>query len=372
MFRRKLTAAQWLILAGGIVIALLCTALCLRFSTPVRSPLYDTAVRAAERMQACMDSVRAEKLSRGIEIPPEDRFETGLIGEDFNFITTTLGDIAAKRTTTDPDMAAMMVFMLDEAGLKEGDVLGCNFSGSFPALNIAVLCACEETGITPVYVCSCGASTWGGNNPGFCFPEMAVLLYEQGLISTAPALITPGGGDDAAGGVDSDMFSEIWDRVSALGYPVMFGKEYSGNLNARLELYDSADIDCFISVGGNITSLGNNMIVDVLGQGILDTEVPVINSGSGLLEIYLHRGVPTILLLNIRQLMTDYGLPFDPDSRSAPGVASIYYTVQRPLYYIWTGLAAELLLAFLFGKAGKQPSPFRSERRKRNEEKTRS
>lgn len=347
---RRLKTAEWIILAAMLISAALSIAACLFFSVYEEKPLYAEAVNAAERMQDCMDAVKAEKTARGIEIPPEDLLQTGLIGEDFNFITTTLGDIEAKRTTCSTDMAAMMVFMLDEAGLKAGDVLGCNFSGSFPALNIAVLCACEALDIKPVYICSCGASTWGANNPGLSFPEMAALLYEAGLVSRPPALITPGGGDDVAGGIDSDTFAGVWERVLKLGYPTMQEKDFEKNVQLRRQLFDAAGIDCFLAGGGNITSLGENMVTDLLGQGIIREKINRVNSGSGLLELYLYERTSCILLLNIRKLAAEYSVPFDPATPAMPGTGAVYFEVSRPAAPLAVGLAAEIALLMVYRK----------------------
>ena len=350
MFGTRLSKKQWILLTAGLATAVLCLVMCKYLAKPVKKQSYDTAVRAAEQMQRCMDAVKEEKLARGIEIVPEDRFSTGLIGEDYNFITTTSGDLAAKRTTADPNMAAVMVFMLEQAGLKSGDRLGCNFSGSFPAMNIATLCACDALGVVPVYICSCGASNWGANNPDLTFPEMATVLYDRGLVSTAPALITPGGGDDIGAGVDSDLFSQIWERVQTLPCPTMQEADYAKNIAARKALLDGEHIKCFISVGGNITSLGYNMISGVIGQGILKTKIPTLNSKSGLLEIYLHEGMPTVLILNIRQLAADHGFSFDPDTLSPVGSGSIYYKTQYPVILIFAALAAELAFLILYRK----------------------
>lgn len=353
MYGRKLSVKQWLLLSASLAAAVVTVVLCVLLAKPVKKRSYDTAVAAAEQMQLCMDAIRAEKAARGIEMPPEDTFGTGLIGEDYNFITTTLGDISAKRTTADPNMAAVMVFMLEEAGLRRGDRLGCNMSGSFPSMNIAVLCACDALGIEPVYICSCGSSSWGANDPGFSFPEMAVLLYERGLVSAPPALITPGGGDDVGGGVDSDMFAEIWQRTEALHYPTMTEPDYAANLAARRAVFDAAGIDCFIAVGGNITSLGYNMISGVIGQGILNERISSLNGKSGLLEIYLHEGLPTLLILNIRRLAADCGFAFDPDSLLPIGSGSIYYETRYPLAAVAAGLAVSLAVLVIFRKEQK-------------------
>jgi len=351
MYRKTLTRQQWLLLLLLLLIALLSVSLAVLTRKSVQKPGYDMAAAAAMQMQRCMDAVRAEKLARGIEIPAVDRFETGLLGEAYNFTTTTLGDLAAKRTTCDPNMAGLMVFMLEEAGLQPGDTLGCCFSGSFPALNIAVLTACDAMGVTPVYLASCGASTWGANNPELSFPEMADLLYRQGLISTAPALITAGGGDDVGQVADSEAFAEIRSRAFGLGYPTLTEPDLKKNVTYKKSLLDSFCIDAFISVGGSISAMGTNMVTDLIGQGIIRENISVINDGSGLIEYYLKEGMPVLLLLNIKQLCADYGIPFDPQQQEAVGSGSVYMKSVYGQWALWLGLAAELLvLVFYYRK----------------------
>jgi len=350
-FCKKLTKKQVLFLLISLIIATgtLLTVAGLNKTTP--GPLYSTQLQAAERMEACMAAVRAEKLARGIAIPKEDLFDTGLLGESYNFITTTKGDLSAKRTTADADMAALLVLLLDEAGLKPGDSLGCSFSGSFPALNIATLCACDAMGITPVYMVSCGASTWGANNPELSFPEMADLLYRQGLVSTAPALVSPGGGSDLGQDIgDPEQFALIWSRTAALGYPVLEENNHAANVAFRKGLLDEAGCSAFLAVGGHISALGYNSVTELLGQGLIREPISTVNSRSGLLEYYLYEGKPCMLLLNIRQLAADYGIPFDSENRLAPGESGLYYIKSYPRWVLLLALAAEVTLWILYRK----------------------
>lgn len=350
-FRKKLTKKQVLFLLISLIIATgtLIAAFWLRQSVP--GPLYEVQLQAAQQMQACMDAIKAEKQSRGISIPGEDIFETGLLGESYNLTTTTKGDLAAKRTTADANMAAMLVLMLDEAGLHEGDTLGCSFSGSFPALNLAALCACDAMGITPVYMVSCGASTWGANNPEFSFPEMADLLYRHGLVSAPPALVSPGGGSDLGQGIgDPEQFALIWSRAAALGYPVLEEGSHAANVAFRKELLDAAGCSAFLAVGGHISALGYNSVTELLGQGLLHKTVTTINAQSGLLEHYLAEDTPCMLLLNIRQLAADYGISFDSDNRFAPGESGLYYIQRYPRWMLLLALVAEASLWVLYRK----------------------
>jgi len=349
-YRKLPERATVLLLAVMILWGAGCAEISTVFRRQEKKPLYETACTAARQMQLCMEAIKAEKLARGIELAEEDLFATGLLGEDYNFITTTLGDVAAKRTTTDPNMAALVVFLLEEAGLKAGDTLGCCFSGSFPALNIAVLCACDAMGIRAVSLVSCGASTWGANNPEFSYPEMAVLLWEKNLVTSRPVLVSPGGGSDVGRVADPELFAEIWQRAEQLGIPVLMEEDLSVNVEYKKQVLDSYGIQGFIAVGGNISALGNNMVVDLLGQGVIREEIRMVNDGSGLLERYLQENLPCILLLNIRQLLADYGMSFDPASRDAIGESAVYFQTRFNSVPLLFGLLGEIVILTVLWK----------------------
>lgn len=104
-----------------------------------KRPEYDRMCDAARRMEACMAEIKAERLRRGLPVDEtEDIFSTGLLGTGHTAITTTLGNLEAKRTSCQRDMGALVLRLLLEAGVKAGDRVGICASGSFPALNIAL------------------------------------------------------------------------------------------------------------------------------------------------------------------------------------------------------------------------------------------
>lgn len=297
----------------------------------VPGPDYEIQRQSAAQLQRCMDAVKGYKQELDIPLSDEDHFETGMLGEEFNFITTTIGAVEAKRTTANSDMAALAVRILRQAGVEKGSVVGCNFSGSFPALNLAMLCACDAMGARAVYIASCGASTYGANNPQLTFPEMACRLYQDGLISDEPALITLGGGDDIGGGMDDTLLGEIKTRVGQLDVPLMVQADFEKNVQARCALFADNRISCFVAVGGNITSMGQNGAVLSMGQGLLAAQHPKITPQSGLIEWYLDQETPVVLMLNIRQLVADYGLPYDPAVLPAQGTSAVYYVDRYPV-----------------------------------------
>lgn len=165
---RKVTRLS--LLLASLVLVLACA---LTVKSARRVPAEDYAVRvdAAEQLEACMERVKAYKAELGIPLSDEDRHETGMLGEDYTPITTTIGAPDAKRTTANPDMAALCVQLLEEAGVKAGDTVGAGFSGSFPAMDLAVLCACAAMDVKVIYIASAGASTYGANQIDLTLPD---------------------------------------------------------------------------------------------------------------------------------------------------------------------------------------------------------
>lgn len=150
-------AALWLLAGIGLTLA---------GAKMVRADDYSAKLEAARLMQTWMDGVKEMKLQAGLELTEEDLHGTGLMGERYTFITTTLGNPAAKRTTCNPDMAALAVELLHRAGVQPGDRVGGCFSGSFPAMNLAVLAACQAVGADCVYMVSVGGLHLRGQPAG--------------------------------------------------------------------------------------------------------------------------------------------------------------------------------------------------------------
>lgn len=347
--RQLLLLALAVILAAGSAAAV---------SLAGRSALaadYEEKRAAADIMQRCMDRVRQYKIERGIALSPLDYHDTGMIGDSYSEITTTLGAIEAKRTTASSDMAALVVHLLHKAGIKRGDTVGAGFSGSFPSMNIAVMAACAAMDVRLIYIPSVGASTYGANNPGLTFPDMAWLLVQDGLLPTHGAAYSLGGENDCGEDMDPQAVEEIVGRLSGYGIGLLRIADHQQNIAARMRLYEAlGPIDCFIGVGGNLTTMGRDYVE--LGQGLISPNATTrIGPRSGLVEIYSARGLPVINLLNIKKLMADYGMPYDPLVPSPPGAGPIYHTAGYPRPAIAAALAGIAALLLLYKRSGASP-----------------
>ena len=172
------------LLSGALALLLATAGLTHCSAATGKTEYYDTQVAAARQLEACFAAVRGYKEALGVPLSEDDLHHTGMIGLPYTGITTTVGALEAKRTAAWPDMAALCVRMLHEAGVRPGDTVGAGFSGSFPGLNLAVVTACESMGVELICISSVGASTYGANNPELTFPEMLHRLAQDGLIRT--------------------------------------------------------------------------------------------------------------------------------------------------------------------------------------------
>lgn len=87
---------------------------------------------AADLLEDCFRQVRTYKEELGIPLSELDYHQTGMIGESYTGITTTLGAIEAKRTTAWPEMGALCVRLLHEAASDRGTPWGPAFPAPSP------------------------------------------------------------------------------------------------------------------------------------------------------------------------------------------------------------------------------------------------
>ena len=107
--------------------------------------------QAAQIMLESIEAIRTGREDKRIPINTQlDPNRTGLIGEEYTILTTTLGNLSAKRTSNLICRLDGKIF--EQANLKAGDVIAVGSSGSFPALLLATFAACKATDITPIAI----------------------------------------------------------------------------------------------------------------------------------------------------------------------------------------------------------------------------
>lgn len=318
-----------------VLLLLLITLIITGFNKSVeKNDYYQLQIDAAHRMEEMTKAVKGYKKDLGIPIYDYDYFETGLLGDEYNEYTTSLGHLESKRTSANPDMAALVVKMFKEVGLNEKDRVAVGLSGSFPALNLAVLSAGEEMDLDLIIISSFGSSTFGANQRDLTFPKILSKLNSDGYTRYNSSMVTLGGDDDVASEKPVDLVESIISEYKNLGLNVMVEPDFQKNISEKVNLYyKEGKIHCYVAVGGNLTFLGIGEFDIANRQGILSQSRIRLNSygeKDGLIRYFLSKNVPTIHLLNVRKIVTDYGLPFDPPSLEEIGNSNVYYKVTYP------------------------------------------
>lgn len=239
-----------------------------------------------------------------------------LIGGESSPLVTTLGDIEAKRVSASPSWPAAFVREFHRAGLRRGDVVAASFSGSFPALNLAVVSAARAMGLKLVAISSVTASSFGATEPGFTWPEIEVRLVNAGAINAASAGISAGGDGDRADDLEEDgraLARAIAARCARdLGAALIDPDTFEEAVHQRIDLFDAArgrsPLAAFVNVGGTQAALGRSTAILKVKNGWLPREPFDESDGRGLVARMVERGVPVLHVLNVRDLALRWGI----------------------------------------------------------------
>lgn len=358
---------------------------------------YDLMLEAAQKTQSAFSAIREGRLSLGHEISViDDPDSTGIIGESYTEITTTLGSLESKRSAANPNNAAMIVDMLIQCGVKDGDTVAVNFSGSFPGLNTAVLCALDTLDVQGIVISSIGASTYGANLTDYTWLDMEQVLLDKGLINNHSKFFSLGGSGDIGEGMPEDTINNIVNRLKSKGLKLLYYENLSDNLNRRVAIYEgrgnsefnetnetneSNELDetnehdeinkptCFINVGGNLLSFAGGTEMISSESGILwpsglnsdfgqtgeslntsDSRNQSETSISGLIPYFLSQNVPVIHLLNLKDLLPRWRLPFDPSPMPKAGEGAVYYEEGYNMFLVFVLCIAGIFLFFYLTK----------------------
>lgn len=313
-----------------------------RLTVPAADPLTEAMHRAAVQMAQGIAVIRQARLARGLGINPRtDPNRTGLIGVEWTPATTTLGSLAAKRTGTNPNLAAVLVRWLHDAGVGEGSAVAVGASGSFPGLTLATVIAVQALGGRPVTLTSVAASSWGANAPAFTWLDMEAALAQAGLaLRSAGASL--GGDGDTGTGLDRGAREQLLAAIARAGVPLLSGDTLSERVAVRMALYERAagrPAAAFVNIGGAAVNTGTCLGILGLRPGVHRT-LPPCRGEPGVLWQMSARGVPVVHLLHVEGIAAALGLPVDPVPLPRPGQGAPF---ARPPRWISAALLAGLL-----------------------------
>jgi len=310
-------------------------------------------IRASEIMREAMSTLSMCLEEKNQEI--DEIFDvngTGLIGFENSPITTTLGNLEAKRTTTNPNMGALIVHLLHEAGVKEGDAVAVGASGSFPALIVAVMSAAKAMSINPIIICSLGASQWGANKPDFHFLKMLDCLSSTGVFNFLPAAVSIGGERDVGEGMPIEGRELLIKDIEDSGIVFIREENLPANVRTKMQIFEehaaNNGIKAFINIGGSWSNIGTSSEILNLKPGLVKiTRIPPVES-RGLVYEMANRQIPVVHLLYIQGLIESYGLPWDPEPLPEVGKGQVYRKIvqDHPLF-LWLAAAYLCVMVFL-------------------------
>lgn len=362
-----------------------------RWKISSRQPYFDEKVAAAVLAQKAFNVVKAARIEVG---PPIDRLmdpsESGLIGLPMSPVTSVWGEVAAKQTSVNPNFAAVIVDMLKEAGVEEGDCVALGVSGSFPALNICTYAACETLGLKTLVISGSSASQWGANVPALLWPDMERLLRrktpilddlgkpvlddagkprmsERGLFSIRSIASSIGGIQDRGIGMSPEglelvnasierngltPFRADAPPISAEGdVAVNMALDFEANVDERMRLYNEAaegqPIKAYVNVGGGTASVGKNVGKMMFKAGVNRRPPRHVRDIDGVMPRFINQGIPVLHLVHINTLADRYTMPLEPMTAPPIGEGGVFYGIDysKPLVF---GVLAFILLS-LYG-----------------------
>ncbi|MEM2002232.1 MAG: poly-gamma-glutamate system protein [Candidatus Methanomethylicaceae archaeon] len=298
--------------------------------TIISFDLYTTMLSASNLMAKAIEAIRDYRNENRISFSPDDINLTGLIGLRYSPITTTLGDLGAKRTSTNPNFAALLVYLFNQAGVHEGDAVAIGASGSFPALIIATLAAAQAMKLFPILICSLGASQWGANDPAFTWIEIEYALITKKVFPEHYRAVALSIGGDRDIGLEMPVEGRqlLIKKISSHPGKFIYIDDLQENKNTRIDIYQryagTRKITVFVSIGGGWADLGEDPAVLQLKPGLNKIANLPASEKRGVLFEMAAKGIPVIHLLNIRELAFYYGLPWDPSPLPEPGSGYIF------------------------------------------------
>lgn len=311
---------------------------------------------AAEQMQTALHYLRLCREKKGLSFDLAiDPNRTGLIGLRNSILTTTIGQLEAKRTTTNPDFAGLIAYLLKKAGVKENEVIAIGASSSFPALIIASLAAAKALKLTPLYIVSLAASQWGANDPNFTWLDMQDCLEKAAWLPSKPVAVSLGGVRDIGLGLTYEAKEFLLREIERRKLNLIYEPDLDKNIALRLKFYETASqgqrIAAFINIGGGWANMGESEEILRLppGLNIIDHRVA---QPKGIVWEMARRKIPVIHLLYIKGLTEKYGLPWDPQPLPEKGKSRFYELARasshnfKIIALLYLGIVGLLLLLY--------------------------
>lgn len=297
--------------------------------------------RLTEEESLLWEKVRAAQLHlaewgemRGLAAPAgSDPWACGLIGVEWSGITTTLGELASKRTACNPAWAVQFDRWFREQGLQKGDPIAIYSSSSFPGMLLSALAAAEDLGLEPLVIVSLGASTWGANRLDAPWPVLAAELRRGGFISKRADYYTLGGDEELGNGMPPEGQALLRKAAGDAGVELLVAASLEEMVALKSELLQREQVKLLINIGGSHANMGDDPGVLQLQPG-LNSAAEAGQAGKGVIGTAISRGIPVLHMLNIKALAGKAGIPYDSEPRKqAPLALNSWWSLAGVLLF---------------------------------------
>jgi poly-gamma-glutamate system protein len=323
-----------LLLLGLFVLSLIFFLLAKIIPSNEAKVLREEMIAASQIMADALEVLKECRETRGLPIDPiTDVNLTGIIGVRNSPITTTLGNLAAKRTSANPNFAGLVAFLLRKAGVDSGDTIAVGASGSFPGLMLAVLSAAKAMDLNPLVLASLGASQWGSNHPDFHLLHMQKCWQQNGIFSFQPIAVSIGGDRDVGRDMPEEGRALLRKDIQQAGFPILSVGDLNENVSSKMQLYfrkaSGDQIKAFVNIGGSWSNLGIDSAILHLKPGLGKIGPLPPEEKRGVLYAMAALDIPVVHLLFVNGLVQKYGLAWDPVPLPRPGEGNLYRKIEE-------------------------------------------
>lgn len=334
-------------------------------------PNFQAKLHAASWTYKAFQQIRKARYQHHAAINTStDPQRSGLIGKQLTDITTDSGNLYSKQTTINPNIAALFVEWLKQLNAKPGDVVAVGMTGSFPALDIAMLSAIKTLKLKPLIVFSAAASQYGANLPDFSWLVMYHNLVENNIFNFPVLGVSLGGKRDYAYGVNKKGRQILIDTIKKYHYPYLDSKGTIDGISKRMAIYEKdrkgMPILAYINVGGSVASIGLKQInhdkkVHTLNKphslkfGVI-TRMPISLANVDSVAVrFLKQGVPVINAHNVgRNLVEQYKFPAAPRYEPLIGTGILFYQKEYNTWLAIIILALDIIVFIIIALISKK------------------
>ena len=315
---------------------------------PHLQPGYNYKMKAGKLFEKSVEVIKEYQIKREnftIDLE-DDPFGSGLIGPATTLITTSLASLRNKQTTLNPNIPALFVELLMNAGIKSGDTIAISLTGSYPSLNIALYAACEVMDISPIVISSLGSSKWGATDSEFTWIDMESLLFSSKLLKNKSIAVSYGGRGDRGKDLKSEGRDLLWEAIYRNNIKFVYAKRLIESIEKKINIYNSIlpikDYKAYINIGGGASSIGQSVNSRLIPNGFsLSKDIGEL-IGPSIIQEFINENVSIIHINDIVELFIRHNLVVYPNNFNKLGIGKIYYEMRYNLLYSLIALTITL------------------------------